>query len=197
VLATSYARDLADMLAVAGTEIEINQVLAAISRAKVGPVRGSHASEENDDAVPHAQKHTESYDPAEVEVLAFMIANPLSRLPMTSIISEDMFNSPSLQAAYQKLAQDGHKGDAHELLSDIVKSNPALSTVFSGFDFEAATQASQEVGIELSRIHASRYWKREVRTLKAQLRKENDTETKKRLMEKIMTLQQRIIELDT
>jgi DNA primase len=197
VLATNYARDLADMLAVAGCNIEISQVLAAISRAKVGPVRGSQAHESAEADIVQNEAPVETFDASEVEILAFMIANPSSRVLMMPIISEDMLSAPTLREVYRKLTQDDDKRSAHEVLSDVIKANPHLSTVFSEFDFEAASKSSQEVGVELARIFAKKHGKREVRSLKAQLRQAGDTEAKKELMERIIALQQEIIDIDS
>jgi len=192
-IAASYARDLADMLAVAGSSIDASQVLGAVSRARVAPRRSDYALHDELLQEPAQIAPRETFDPLEVEVIGLLIANPTIRAAIKKDVSPDMFTALTLQEVYQALHEDGASKAPNTLLSELATSHPTVLPVLSGYDFASAEAASASVGHEYARNLANSHWERKIRALKAQLRKVDERAEKQRIVEEIVSLQQKII----
>jgi len=192
-IAASYARDLADMFAAAGSSIDTAQVMSAVSRSRVAPRKGDYTLHEDEVAVPAQAEAPETFDPLEVELLGLLIANPAIRSSTKESVSADMLTSALLREVFGAVLEMGSDKTPKDILNELSVANSNVLTVLSGYDFDAGERTDSSVGVECARRIANSHWERAIRGLKAQLRKIDDRAEKQRIVEEIVSLQQKIV----
>ena len=194
-IAASYARDLADMFATAGSNIDPAQVMTALGRAKPLPRRDMARDEDGkkESVVTHVEP--EPFDPLEVEALGLMIANPSQRTKMCTIIEPEMFGSALLRDLYAVVIDADPARPSAEIVKELTDSDSRIPAIFSRYDFDEGASALPEVGRQYAKSLATTYWEREIRALKAQVRGATDPETAKRIVAEIVELQNKILAL--
>ena len=193
-IAASYARDLADMFATAGSSIDSTQVMNALSRARVIPRRGDYEISAEEKNHQHAVEPEVSYDPREIETLGLMIANPKIRRDLAETMSPEVFTAELLQDVFLMISQCDPKTDSSVLLSELIGIDSRIAPLFSSYDFEAGALAKEGIGDEFARSLAQNLYERQLRSMKAQMRAESDKKAKQFLVEQIVDLQNKIIE---
>ncbi|MCL2818494.1 MAG: DNA primase [Actinomycetia bacterium] len=194
-IAASYARDLADHFAAAGSSIDLNQVLSALSRTKVVARRNDEDAAQDKAPGLSEDDQAEAYDPLEVETIGLMIANPTMRKAISQIIDVDMLNAELMRVLFTTITSKDHmKTTPEELLSELIRLRPEVSSVFSGYDFVEGQHVHPDTGVEFARSIKIGQMERRIRLLRAQLRRVEDKEGKQRLVEEIVSLQKQLLE---
>jgi len=191
-IATSYARDLADMFAVKGSAIDTTRVMSALEAARTPARRDTSSSPTDDPSPPQPSNDYADFYPLEVEVLGLMIANPRLRASMCSTVEANMITSEVLKEVYRIVVDAEPHGTASEILALLASSDPRLPAVFSGFDFDEASRAEDRIGSEYARALSNAMIERTIRALKAQIRQATDEDVIKNHVQEIVSLQARL-----
>jgi len=199
-LAASYARDLADMFAAAGSPIDMAKVMTVVSRTR--PVsRRSHDYGQDTRGTPRhtAQTDTEApphrtHDPQEIEAIALMMTNSQARAYAKDVVESEMFAAPVLQKIFQVIVDAPDQHTEKALMKELACSMPECVTLFSGYDFESGKNAPPSAGIECMTGVVNAYLERTIRALKVRLKHVSDKYEKQRIIQEIVTLQQRIVQ---